>query len=79
MSGQVELLDNDILKRQLCDLERRTHAGGRQSVDHPLRGGHDDVCNSACGAIVRSFERQRGIFNNLNRAEWKHHVRDANA
>lgn len=50
-SGRVELLDNDRLATQLCSLERRTARGGRDSVDHPP-GGHDDLCNAACGALV---------------------------
>ena len=52
-SGLVELLESDTLRRQLCSLERRTHAGGRQSVDHAPRG-HDDLINSAAGALLQS-------------------------
>ncbi len=78
-SGQVELLDIEVLRRQLCALERRTHSGGRQSIDHPIsRAGRDDVSNAACGALVRSFERQKAIFNNLNRAEWRVYDRLSN-
>jgi hypothetical protein len=69
-SGQAELLDNDTLKRQLRALERRTHAGGRQSIDHP-KAGKDDVSNACCGALVRTFERRAGLFTNLNRAIWR--------
>jgi hypothetical protein len=36
---------------QLADLERRTGASGRDSVDH-RRGQHDDVANAAAGALV---------------------------
>lgn len=49
--GAVELLDLPQLRTQLLLLERRTHAGGRDSVDHP-RGAHDDLANSACGALL---------------------------
>jgi len=50
-SGQVQLLDRERMRRQLIGLERRTHTGGRQSVDHPPRQ-HDDIINSAAGAVV---------------------------
>ena len=50
-SHQVELLDLPRLSKQLCDLERRTARGGRDSIDHPP-GGHDDVANAVCGALL---------------------------
>jgi hypothetical protein len=50
-SGLVELLDSPRLVTQLGTLERRTGRSGKDAVDHP-RGGHDDVANSACGALV---------------------------
>jgi hypothetical protein len=49
--GAVELLDLAALRTQLLLLERKTHAGGRDSVDHP-RGAHDDLANSVCGALL---------------------------
>ena len=52
-SGRVRLVDNPRLVTQLCNLERRTTRIGRDIIDHPEREGfHDDVCNSACGALV---------------------------
>jgi len=48
--GRIELLDLPVLRTQLLLLERRTRAGGRDSVDHP-RGAHDDHSNAACGAL----------------------------
>jgi hypothetical protein len=48
--GRIELLDLPILRTQLLLLERRTRAGGRDSVDHP-RGAHDDHANAAAGAL----------------------------
>ena len=50
-SGRVELLDHPRLISQLCSLERRTARGGKDSIDHP-KGAHDDVVNSAAGALV---------------------------
>jgi hypothetical protein len=49
-SGKVELLDIPQLRTQLLLLERRPRSGGRDAVDHP-RGAHDDLCNSALGAL----------------------------
>lgn len=48
--GRIELLDLPVLRTQLLLLERRTRAGGRDSVDHP-RGAHDDYANAAAGAL----------------------------
>jgi hypothetical protein len=49
--GSVDLLDDQRLIVELMQLERRTRASGRDSVDHP-QGGRDDFSNSACGALV---------------------------
>ena len=50
-SGRVELLDHSGLIAQLCNLERRTSRGGKDSIDHPP-SGHDDLINAAAGAIL---------------------------
>lgn len=50
-SRAVELLDSARLVAQLVGLERRTAWGGRDSIDH-APGGHDDVVNAACGALL---------------------------
>jgi len=52
-SGQAELLDLPRLSAQLCNLERRTARGGRDSIDHPP-GAHDDIANAAAGVLVRA-------------------------
>lgn len=59
--GAVELLDSPQLRTQLLLLERRTRAGGRDSVDHP-RGGHDDLANSVCGALLLVAGKRGGSF-----------------
>jgi hypothetical protein len=59
--GQVELLDNDRLLNELRNLERRTRRGGKDQVDHPLRGT-DDVSNAVCGALVKASGRDGGFF-----------------
>lgn len=48
---KAELLDDKKLVSQLCNLERRTSRGGRDSIDHPP-GQHDDVANAVAGALV---------------------------
>lgn len=50
-SGEIVLLDDDLLIRQLCELERRTRSGGRDIIDHPT-GGHDDVANVVAGIAM---------------------------
>lgn len=52
MQDQAELLDNKRLYNQLCNLERRTHSGGRDSVDHSP-GQHDDLANVVAGVCYR--------------------------
>jgi hypothetical protein len=56
MSGRARLFDDEVLRRQLTGLERRTHAEGRESVDHGRSASaHDDVANVACGALLTAF------------------------
>jgi hypothetical protein len=50
-SGEVELLDDELLVNQLAGLERRTRSGGRDVIDHPV-GQHDDLANAVAGAVV---------------------------
>ena len=52
-SGEVELLDIERMINQLCNLERRTGRGGRDSIDHPPTG-HDDLINAAAGVLAGS-------------------------
>jgi hypothetical protein len=47
----VDLLDHQILRNELAQLERRTARSGKDSVDH-APGGHDDHANAACGCLV---------------------------
>jgi hypothetical protein len=51
-SRAVGLLDVPRLVAQLAGLERRTARGGRDSIDH-APGAHDDLANSAAGALTR--------------------------
>jgi hypothetical protein len=54
-SGRVSLLDHRRLAAQLCSLERRaSRVGAKDQIGHPP-GGHDDLCASVAGVIVRSI------------------------
>jgi len=50
-SGACEMLDRKKLMAQLCSLERKTHRGGKDTIDHP-RHRQDDVANAAAGALL---------------------------
>jgi hypothetical protein len=66
-NGRVELLDNKKLAVQLSSLERKTRAGGKDLVD--VFFGHDDMANSACGALLRA-EREGGKASLADAIEW---------
>jgi hypothetical protein len=57
--GLVRLPDHPTLLRELRLLERQTHRGGKDSVDHP-RGAHDDYANSCCG-VLRTLSNYLGF------------------
>jgi hypothetical protein len=57
-SGRVRLLDNRRLVSQFAALERKTSPMGRDIINHPP-GGHDDICNSAAGALVAASAPDR--------------------
>ena len=61
MSDRVRLLDNKRLVSQLCGLERRVGRSGKDSVDHSP-GSHDDLSNSAAGALVLALATSSGIL-----------------
>jgi hypothetical protein len=47
----ISIPDHAPALRELRLLERQTHKGGRDSVDHP-RNGSDDYANALCGCAV---------------------------
>jgi hypothetical protein len=51
-SRACALLDDQVLRRQLTSLERKTRMGGRGDVIDHVRGGRDDVANAVAGALV---------------------------
>jgi hypothetical protein len=57
-AGLVRLLDDQRLKHQIINLERRTSKSGRDRVDHPP-GQNDDAANSCCGALVNVVSELR--------------------
>jgi hypothetical protein len=59
-SGRAVLLDHARLGNQICQLERRTARGGRDSIDHPP-GAHDDLANAVAGALVRVAGELTGL------------------
>ena len=56
-TGQVELVDDEYLIKELCALERRTGRSGKDSVDHGPRGS-DDRANAVAGvvSILQDYE-----------------------
>ena len=50
-NGTAELLDSKRLAAQLCGLERRVRAGGKDLVTH-YAGGHDDCAVSCAGVLT---------------------------
>lgn len=56
--NQVELPDNKRLKNQILGLQRFQRSGGTK-IDH-YKGGHDDIINTAAGAIVMAMEEGSG-------------------
>jgi hypothetical protein len=62
MSGQARLVDNERMRRQFSALERRAHAGGRESVDDSgAVSSNDDLANAAAGAVVLALAQPAPI------------------
>lgn len=59
-SGQAVLLDAPDLLRELRGLDRRRGTSGRDRVDH-APGAHDDLANSAAGALVSAMRAARPV------------------
>jgi hypothetical protein len=61
-SAKIRLLDEPVQIAELCNLERRTSWGGRESIDHPQHANaHDDACNALAGAAVLAATKRRSI------------------
>lgn len=59
-SGEIELLDDEVLISQLAGLERRTRSGGKDIIDHPP-GQRDDVANAVAGVCIVASTRRLAI------------------
>jgi hypothetical protein len=59
--ARCELLDVPRLAAQLAGLARYVGRGGRgkDAIDHPPGGGHDDVSNAAAGALVLALDARK--------------------
>lgn len=60
-SRRAILIDNPRLVAQLTNLERRAARSGAESIDH-APGAHDDLANSAAGALVIAESSGRNTF-----------------
>ena len=58
---RVELLDLPRLIGQLCNLERRVGRNGHDVIDSGP-GGHDDVANAVCGALLLAGAQHTVVF-----------------
>lgn len=56
-SGKIRLLDNARLVTQFANLERTTHASGRDNVNH-RKHAHDDLANAVAGALVLASKEE---------------------
>jgi len=63
---QVELPDNEHLRKELIALERRRGRAGKDIVDHGPRG-RDDLANAVAGACYEGFKYTGLIFPELRR------------
>ena len=59
--GGITIPDHAPLLRELRLLERATHKGGRDTIDHP-RNGSDDYANALCGVAVLARKPGYGGF-----------------
>jgi hypothetical protein len=65
LSAQARLLDNERLREQFKALERRTHAGGRESIG-PAPGAQDDVSNAVAGVVDVLLTGSRGYDSSMS-------------
>jgi hypothetical protein len=73
--GRTRLLHDHTLRHQLAGLERRTHAGDRESVSHAAtQSAHDDVAAAAAGALVLAASRPTYNIS----GDWIHNLEEPN-
>ena len=64
-SRRVELYNVPRMIAQLCDLERKPGTTGKEAVNHPP-GGHDDIINAACGALMLAASTKANFMEKIN-------------
>jgi hypothetical protein len=65
-SGRARILDSPRVIGQLANLERRTQPSGRDQIGHPANANaHDNLANSAAGALVLASEESSYWANDL--------------
>jgi hypothetical protein len=52
---RVSLPKHETMRAQFLSLERLTHSGGKDVIQHPLNF-HDDICNTTAGAVAMTFK-----------------------
>jgi hypothetical protein len=57
----VRLLDHPQATAELIALERRTHWGGKETIDH-APGAHDDAANAVAGAAACASLQKPALF-----------------
>ena len=57
LAGDAVLLDDERLRRQFSELERRIHSGNRESVDTRSAHHPDDLANVAAGTLALAAQR----------------------
>ena len=66
--GAISIPNYAPLVRELRLLERQTHRGGRDTVDHPRRGS-DDLANALCGCAALCSKRR--LRHDLRLGRWR--------
>ena len=74
--GIVSIPNMPQLIRELRLLERQTHRGGKDNIDHPKRGS-DDLANALCGCAAITMGQQTGsdFLSGLMGPNWKAEVK----
>ncbi len=61
--GRIEILDHQVQRRELMNLERRPRPGNKASVDHPTSAGaHDDFANALALATAVTVRNRRPML-----------------
>lgn len=67
-SRSVRLLDHEVMRKELLNLERSTSQMGRDTINHP-NNGHDDIINAAAGALLAAQSRRDTLMEIMGDAD----------